>query len=999
MESLDHDEIERVLEQRERAVDDVQLVEYLVKWKGFSYLHNTWEDAERLTQLPGAKRVVNFQKKQDQESFNRDIMTPEERESADVSLEMERELRDEYVKVERVVTERDDHEAGLQYLVKWRGLPYSECTWESASDDGFMAVETTQPAIDAYMAREARALMPAKRVDQQRKHFQQSGGCALTEQPPYLEFGKLRDYQLDGLNWLIYSWASDKNGILADEMGLGKTIQCASLLAYLLETQKIPGPFLIVVPLSVIPNWIRELNRWCPTLNTVVYVGDGDSREVIRHFEWNKPNSKDGTPKFHALLTTYELVLKDSRFLASVKWSYLMVDEAHRLKNTEAALYKELQTFHAKNKLLVTGTPLQNSIKELFALLHFLEPEKFSDLEEFEERHSIRDADGVATLHAELKPHLLRRVIKDVEKSLPPKKERVLRVQMTPLQKRYYKWILKRNYADLNKGARGSGAVSLLNIVMELKKCCNHPFLFESAEFGYGAHASSASSLERSILASGKLALLDKLLVRLKADGHRVLIFSQMVRMLDILSSYLTQKGYVHQRLDGSMPATKRHHSMEHFNAPNSPDFAFLLSTRAGGLGINLATADTVIIFDSDWNPQNDLQAMSRAHRIGQKDTVNIYRLVTSGSVEEDILEKAKAKMVLDHLVIQRMDTSGRTVIGADSTNVAKKMFSKEDFQKIVRFGAEGLFTKSEAEEGSAEGAEDDAENTEQTAAEVFREEDLDEILARADRELPEDDNPAERDGASDLLDAFKVASFSTSEDDATFWNRLIGDEVKTEQTKEEVLLPRSARLHDVSYREVGAIDGNRAPRGAPGAGRSSRTKDPIGDPIPGAVVRIVEWPGVEGEEEPPPIGRREGGLFAKAALRFGRRDKMVDVAKEVGGNFEGASQALQLRLWKALDDACRQAISVSKASNPASKTDPMVDFFGSEVKASAYLSRVEEHKLLAAEMSRFNNPATQFRLPRCVREGFMFCFRCVFFSLRCALHFTFHKPRSHAYD
>ena len=723
------------------------------------------------------------------------------------------------------------------------------------------------------------------------------------------------------------------------------------------------------MPLSVIPNWIRELNRWCPALNTIVYVGDGDSREVIRHFEWNKPNSKDGSPKFHALLTTYELVLKDSDFLASVKWSYLMVDEAHRLKNTEAALYKELQGFHAKNKLLVTGTPLQNNIKELWSLLHFLEPQKFNDLEEFQEKHSIQEgvtsAEGISSIHAELKPHLLRRVIKDVEKSLPPKKERVLRVQMTPLQKRYYKWILKRNYADLNKGARGAGAVSLLNIVMELKKCCNHPFLFESAEFGYGADGSSGSALERSIMASGKLALLDKLLVRLKADGHRVLIFSQMVRMLDLLSSYLTQKGYVHQRLDGGMPATKRHHAMEHFNAPNSPDFAFLLSTRAGGLGINLATADTVIIFDSDWNPQNDLQAMSRAHRIGQKDTVNIYRLVTSGSVEEDILERAKAKMVLDHLVIQRMDTSGRTVIGADSTNVAKKMFSKEDFQKIVRFGAEGLFAKTEGDEGNAGDAA--GEQAENAAAEVFREEDLDEILARADRELP-NDNPAEQDGASDLLDAFKVASFSTSEDDAAFWNRLIGDEVRKEQKKEEILLPRAARLNDVSYKEVVAIDGHRATRnGAPGgAGRStSKSRDPVGDPIPGAVVRIVEWPGVNGEEEPPPIGRREGGNFAKAALRFGRKEKIVDVAKEVGGNFEGASQALQLSLWKTLDDACRQAVNLSKASNPTSKAEPIVDFFGSEVKASAYLTRAEEHKLLAAEMSRFNNPATQFRLPR----------------------------------
>ena len=218
VEALNHDEIERVLERRERVVEEVQRVEYLIKWKSFSYMHNTWEDRERLMQLPGAKRVVNFQKKLDQASFNREFMTPEERESADVSMEMERELRDEYVKVERIVVERDHPVAGLQYLVKWCGLPYSECTWESVSDDGFMSTETTQPAIDAYMAREERALLPTKRVDQQRKHFHDSGGRALTEQPPYLKFGKLRDYQLDGLNWLIYSWASDKNGILADEM-------------------------------------------------------------------------------------------------------------------------------------------------------------------------------------------------------------------------------------------------------------------------------------------------------------------------------------------------------------------------------------------------------------------------------------------------------------------------------------------------------------------------------------------------------------------------------------------------------------------------------------------------------------------------------------------------------------------------------------------------------------------------------------------------------------
>lgn len=185
--------------------------------------------------------------------------------------------------------------------------------------------------------------------------------------------------------------------------------------------------------------------------------------------------------------------------------------------------------------------------------------------------------------------------------------------------------------------------------------------------------------------------LLDKLLVRLKETGHRVLIFSQMVRMLDILAEYLSYRHLPFQRLDGSIKGDIRRQALEHFNAEGSQDFCFLLSTRAGGLGINLATADTVIIFDSDWNPQNDLQAQARAHRIGQKNQVNIYRLVTKGSVEEDIVERAKRKMVLDHLVIQRMDTTGRTVLDKKAKNAAIP-FNKDELTAILKFGAEELF-------------------------------------------------------------------------------------------------------------------------------------------------------------------------------------------------------------------------------------------------------------------------------------------------------------------
>ncbi|KAG0489597.1 hypothetical protein HPP92_006460 [Vanilla planifolia] len=317
---------------------------------------------------------------------------------------------------------------------------------------------------------------------------------------------------------------------------------------------------------------------------------------------------------------------------------------------------------------------------------------------------------------------------------------------MSPLQKQYYKWILERNFHNLNKGVRGN-QVSLLNVVVELKKCCNHPFLFESADHGYGGdNGSDSSKVERIVVSSGKLVILDKLLKRLRDTNHRVLIFSQMVRMLDILAEYLKLRGFQFQRLDGSTRADLRHQAMEHFNAPGSEDFCFLLSTRAGGLGINLATADTVIIFDSDWNPQNDLQAMSRAHRIGQQEVVNIYRFVTSRSVEEDILERAKKKMVLDHLVIQKLNAEGR--LEKKESKKGSSMFDKNELSAILKFGAEELFKEDR----------NDEENKKR-----LLNMDIDEILERAEKV---ESKAADGEPGSELLSAFKVANFCSAEDD-----------------------------------------------------------------------------------------------------------------------------------------------------------------------------------------------------------------------------------------
>jgi chromodomain-helicase-DNA-binding protein 1 len=308
------------------------------------------------------------------------------------------------------------------------------------------------------------------------------------------------------------------------------------------------------------------------------------------------------------------------------------------LKDPNSLLYSTLTSWQSQARLLITGTPLQNSLKELWALLHFLHPERFPSLTEFEQQYgtsteSFNQMDNITRLHRLLQPYLLRRTKRDVLKSLPPKNERILRVSLAPLQRRYYRYILTRNYRDLNKGVKGKKA-SLSNIIMELKKCCNHPYLFSACREeqmqlldnsnNTGSNSDgTASNQERQsntlnhlIAASGKLQLLDKLLVRLRETGHRVLIFSQMVRVLDILSEYMTLRGFLYQRLDGSMSSRDRKHAMDHFNGENSPDFAFLLSTKAGGLGLNLQTADTVVIFDSDWNPHNDLQAEGRLHRM-----------------------------------------------------------------------------------------------------------------------------------------------------------------------------------------------------------------------------------------------------------------------------------------------------------------------------------------------------------------------------------------------
>lgn len=584
----------------------------------------------------------------------------------------------------------------------------------------------------------------------------------LQEQPSILQVGKLRPYQLGGLQWMASLFLSGMNGILADEMGLGKTIQTISLVAWLMESKQEFGPHLIIAPKAVLSNWVKEFAKWLPQAEAVLYDGKPEERKIIR-------DTKLVDMRFNVMLTHYDMILRDKTSLIKHRWTYIIVDEGHRLKNKDSKLADVLQNMYdCRCRLLLTGTPIQNNLKELWSLLNFVLPKVFNSSDTFDEwfaapfRGVGEDALAlkeeeelliIHRLHQVIRPFLLRRKKSEVEKDLPSKTEEILKCDMSAWQKRYYKQITDDGKVNLEFAK----SRSLMNSAMQLRKVCIHPYLFLQDSI---YEPEDPSELIR---ASGKFELLDRILPKLQASGHRVLLFSQMTRAMDIIEDYLVSKNFKYLRLDGVTKTEDRPRMINDFNAPDSEYFIFILSTRAGGLGLNLQTADTVVMFDSDWNPQMDRQAEDRAHRIGQRREVKVFVMVTVGTIEEAILERAREKSHIDNKVIQA------GMFNQSSSHRDRQSLLQDILRQGVKAVGKGVPTESEINRL------------------IARDDDEYEFFEKMDKEAYQQDVPR-------LMQEEEVPEWAKEEPE---------EEENEKEKDDEPLKPRRARTKTVSYAEA----------------------------------------------------------------------------------------------------------------------------------------------------------------------------------------------------
>lgn len=834
-----------------------------------------------------------------------------------------------------------------------KSLTYDCCTWEEES----LVSDLAQGHIDRYLDRSSKLPVSDKMestLATRTKHIN------LKAQPSYIKHGELREFQVRGLNFLAAHWSQGTNAILADEMGLGKTIQTISFMNWLRHERGQQGPFLVVVPLSTLPAWAETFDNWTPDINYVVYTGNEAARKTIQDYELIADGNVRKT-RFHVLLTTYEYINLDSVFLSQLKWQFMAIDEAHRLKNRESQLYQKLLDFNAPSRLLITGTPIQNNIAELAALMNFLMPSK--DLvDEDIDLQSESAREKLDELNKAIEPYMIRRTKQKVENDLPPKTEKILRVELSDIQLEYYKNILTRNYAALNQGAKGQKQ-SLLNIMMELKKASNHPFMFPNAEERILAGSERRDdTLKALITSSGKMMLLDQLLTKLKKDNHRVLIFSQMVRMLDILSDYLALRGYLYQRLDGTIAAGPRRIAIDHFNAQESSDFCFLLSTRAGGLGINLMTADTVVLFDSDWNPQADLQAMARAHRIGQTKPVTVYRLVSKDTVEEEVLERARNKLMLEFITIQRGVTDKEKKDMTDRMERAGRSINEpstsDDIDRILKRRGQKMFEQS-----------GNQKKLEQL--------DIDAVLESAEIHKTEQPEGLASDGGEAFLKSFDYTDVKLDLE----WDDIIPKDqleaIKSEEKRKADEKYLAAVIEQNAPRKRKQTSDDREQRAAKKRARLAAAE---------AVAEVGQTDNDSGDDDPKrPLNEREIRNLIRAYEKYGSlKDKKDDIlrdAKLVNKDFDILKQTLDEVLEvsrKLLNDEQERVANMEKEAKKAltkkDKKAVLFDYKGvKRLNAETLIERPEEMRMLR-EVTTNIPDWHNFRIPEATKGASYSC-------------------------
>ncbi|KRZ23437.1 Lymphocyte-specific helicase, partial [Trichinella pseudospiralis] len=465
--------------------------------------------------------------------------------------------------------------------------------------------------------------------------------------------GTLHGYQEEGIQDL-----NQVNSILADEMGLGKTVQCIAFLCHMISVG-VKGPFLVISPLSTLRNWMNEFKKFAPEIPVLLYYGKRDERRKLKE-NFTSARAVRKFNVFPVVLTTYEILIRDKNIFMKTFWRYMIIDEGHRIKNNNSVLSIIVRKISSDGRLLLSGTPLQNNMAELWSLLNFIMPELFGELSWFEEYFNFEGLTTANTdtleaskkeilekLHNLLAPFILRRLKADVISNLPMKKEHTVFAPLCERQAKMYQLALDI-FVDRANKLLMSYISKKYSAMMCLRKVTNHPYLLSDKIID---DEISEANKEEVISSSGKMIVLDRLLEGLfKEGGHKVLIFTQFVEMIHILSFYCEYRNYEFCTLYGKMSFSERQDEVERFTKGKAS--VFLISTRAGNLGLNLMAADTVILFDSDWNPQSDLQASDRCHRIGQTKPVLIYRLVAKGTIDEMMVDRAHTKRKLEKLVI-----------------------------------------------------------------------------------------------------------------------------------------------------------------------------------------------------------------------------------------------------------------------------------------------------------------------------------------------------------